>query len=633
MAGEYEIYGATGFIGGAKGDLDNVPTATLDADDRGQVMTTTTWTPYRVNTTVGGAENSPWIIQPDDEGGDKRWQMISALATGLELSVASGDPKVVFDIAGTDEFTIGVDDDDGDKLKIDIGGAVGGSTVMTIDPATGFVGIGTATPIRPVSIENTVRRMLYLHNSGNSAALIKFTNFDSGTADGDGFDIGLSDTEEAQIRNYGNTDLSLWTNGTERVTIANDGEVGINETSPSDLLHIDGGNNNGLRISGPTNPTLTFFENAKGDANIVADIRWDALDSGDANQEYGRIRLIAKLDNAGAEEGSIQFRLADGAGGFANTVIFNGGGNVGIGTAAPATLLHMYSAANAANILSIDITGLGNAETSELNLLSDGTGAAALGGAPTKGWGMITYSNAHATAALRNDLAFRYWNGSGWLDVLYLQNNGDVGINDISPSYLLDVNGTGRYTGNLLLDSYLGIGATALYHLYMNISRDGNYAAYIKNTHATAGHGLSVRAGDSSAESILNLCDKDDTQRFVFWADGTTFGFSPDIRKQTDIEKPTPDDYLDWALSDAKKPLKPYKGPWNGEEALQHEIISERDEGDKYGKDWIKMSMGAVLWAEQARMSINQHELEITDLKESIVEHEQRIAELEGTAM
>ena len=54
------------------------------------------------------------------------------LGDGLEIDVASGDPKIVFDTQGADKFVLGVDDSDSDKFKIDTGGTVGGATVMEI---------------------------------------------------------------------------------------------------------------------------------------------------------------------------------------------------------------------------------------------------------------------------------------------------------------------------------------------------------------------------------------------------------------------------------------------------------------------------------------------------------------------
>ena len=51
----------------------------------------------------------------------------------VNIDISGGDPHLSFQIAGTDEFTIGVDDDDSDSLKIDTGGTVGGATKLTLD--------------------------------------------------------------------------------------------------------------------------------------------------------------------------------------------------------------------------------------------------------------------------------------------------------------------------------------------------------------------------------------------------------------------------------------------------------------------------------------------------------------------
>jgi len=67
----------------------------------------------------------------------------------LVVNKASGDPYVNFQIGGTDEFVIGVDDDDSDALKINQGGAspsagtnvwkmsAAGERIMPLQPAFG----------------------------------------------------------------------------------------------------------------------------------------------------------------------------------------------------------------------------------------------------------------------------------------------------------------------------------------------------------------------------------------------------------------------------------------------------------------------------------------------------------------
>ena len=51
----------------------------------------------------------------------------------VNIDVGSGDPHLSFQIGNTDKFTIGVDDSDSDKFKIDTGATVGGATKFTMD--------------------------------------------------------------------------------------------------------------------------------------------------------------------------------------------------------------------------------------------------------------------------------------------------------------------------------------------------------------------------------------------------------------------------------------------------------------------------------------------------------------------
>ncbi|KKN52692.1 hypothetical protein LCGC14_0609730, partial [marine sediment metagenome] len=67
-------------------------------------------------------------------------------ATAIQISntATDGDPVLAFALSGTATFTMGVDDGDGDSLKIGTS-AIGTNTRLTIDSA-GDVGIGTASP-------------------------------------------------------------------------------------------------------------------------------------------------------------------------------------------------------------------------------------------------------------------------------------------------------------------------------------------------------------------------------------------------------------------------------------------------------------------------------------------------------
>ncbi len=61
------------------------------------------------------------------------------------IEITSGDPHLTFQLSETDKFTIGVDDDDSDSLKIDTGGTVGGATKLTIDTSGNVTVAGDLT--------------------------------------------------------------------------------------------------------------------------------------------------------------------------------------------------------------------------------------------------------------------------------------------------------------------------------------------------------------------------------------------------------------------------------------------------------------------------------------------------------
>jgi hypothetical protein len=82
-------------------------------------------------TTIGGAVSIAGALSVGGATG-LAGKLTLTSTDGIEIDVASGDPKIVFDTAGADKFVVGVDDDDSDKLKIDTGATVGGSTALEV---------------------------------------------------------------------------------------------------------------------------------------------------------------------------------------------------------------------------------------------------------------------------------------------------------------------------------------------------------------------------------------------------------------------------------------------------------------------------------------------------------------------
>jgi hypothetical protein len=156
----------------------------------------------------------------------------------LEIAISSGDPALCFDIGGTDIFTIGVDDSDGNKLKIGTTG-IDTNTRLTID-SSGRLGIGTDNPNELLSIGSSDEPLNF--HAGGEQWIASNAYFD-GTwkyaTDGTAFGIQFANDTYlripcAQSGTAGN-DIT-WNPG---ITLLAGGNVGIGITNPDTLLHIE----------------------------------------------------------------------------------------------------------------------------------------------------------------------------------------------------------------------------------------------------------------------------------------------------------------------------------------------------------------------------------------------------------
>jgi len=72
----------------------------------------------------------------------------------IEVYRAAGDPRLRFDIGGADKFTVGVDDDDGDKFKINSGGALATPSDWELDAAGNVFQGGTLLTMGMAYLKN-----------------------------------------------------------------------------------------------------------------------------------------------------------------------------------------------------------------------------------------------------------------------------------------------------------------------------------------------------------------------------------------------------------------------------------------------------------------------------------------------
>ncbi len=185
--------------------------------------------------------------------------------------------------------------------------------------------------------------------------------------------------------------------------------VGIGTTSPLGILHLEGAN------------TLMVGKDTSGAADEKI---WKMyfLDSD--------FRLMARND--ADSSGETAFQITRTGATIDDTLLF---GNVGIGTTSPGYNLEISSDSSTTR-LAIKTTVVGDPY---LDLISD-----------SETWRFNVDGNASQSA--EDTLLIK--NGTGGTIVMSMDTSGNVGIGDTSPSYKLEVNGTGNFTGALTAASY-----------------------------------------------------------------------------------------------------------------------------------------------------------------------------------
>ena len=186
----------------------------------------------------------------------------------------------------------------------------------------GDVGIGTVTPNYNLHI-----------NADATSVNLQLTTNDTGELSTDGTLIGIDTSQNTFIKNQENAHMGLWTNGNERITILQNGNVGIGIGGPLTLLEL-----------GDTTPVLrlTDFRTSSGGA---ADIELGAIEfynEDDTGIGAGlHARILTGTDNTDAKpEGRITFEtyIDNVVSGF---MVLNSSGFVGINVVAPAEFLHI----------------------------------------------------------------------------------------------------------------------------------------------------------------------------------------------------------------------------------------------------------------------------------------------------
>ena len=189
----------------------------ISIDSNGNVGIGTTGPSAKLQVRASGnnnpANNGLYVFNPDNAGGND-----DAIITARVGGSSAGDPFISLDIKGEYGWTVGVDNSDGNKFKIDRGWAdVGEYTDFVIDTG-GKVGIGTGSPGAKLDVYGGVVRF----DSSGAGDKIQFEP--QGTFHRIAFN---------ELRFWD------WDTGGDMV-VFNNGKVGIGTTNPSQKLDVSG---------------------------------------------------------------------------------------------------------------------------------------------------------------------------------------------------------------------------------------------------------------------------------------------------------------------------------------------------------------------------------------------------------
>ena len=192
------------------------------------------------------------------------------------------------------------------------------SHLLFLDAGNDRVGIKASSPATPLHVGGTIHTTtnvairitsstnnLHVHQDDSDKSIAQFTNTATGSAAGDGFQIGLASSEDGLINMKESKSIFFKTADSDAMAIDSSGNVGIGTTTPDGKLDVRG----------------TIFVNGDGTGGRIF------ASSGNLSLSDGNGRQVLRIDDPGASN--------------THNHIFDSNGRLGIGTTSPDTLLHL----------------------------------------------------------------------------------------------------------------------------------------------------------------------------------------------------------------------------------------------------------------------------------------------------
>ena len=321
--------------------------------------------------------------------------------------------------------------DSAKNLELMAGGRTGGD--LTILASNGNVGIGTNSPTTKLHVRGAF-------SSGSTPHIRSEDSTDSSFVQ-----MYMSNSSGGYLETSSGKMLRFAPAGSTKMVLLTDGNVGIGTTSPTSKLHIDGG---GIIIESSSGTEL-LFNGSSSNANITSD---------------GHLYILAKSSK----------KLYLGSNNVDGQIVMSDG-HVGINESSPSTtnsnILEVKSSANSVTSairISNKDTSAGTDQGAALDFgLSRNSGTFK----PEAGRIIVARELDWTSADANIDcfMSFSVYENNALSEKMRILANGNVGINETTPTEKLHVNGNLKVTGSVKI----GTGSQAT-----SISEPGPFDAY-----------------------------------------------------------------------------------------------------------------------------------------------------------
>jgi hypothetical protein len=339
---------------------------------------------------------------------------------------------------------------------------------------------------------NTANGYFALFNNTTGGSNIAF-GFNSGRYIADGTTANTITNNSVFL---GASTKALADNQTNQIVIGHNA-IGLGSNSVvlgNDLITFTGLKGN---VGVNTTTNAGFRLDVNGTARIVGATRIDNLAGTGTRMvvaDANGVMSTQALGIAGSGTTNYLAKFTDG-GTVGDSQVFDNGTNVGIGTDSPSDKLAI---GNGSESINVRITGnnSGSSGGSAINVGILGTTNIAIG------------NKSAILGGSYDSTALFYWGNDGDLvfsdasERMRITSGGNLLINtDTDAGFRLDVNGTGRFTGNLNVDARIGVGVSPLHDIH--ISKAGQDTAIVtevtSTNRAATNNSLSNVAGVSIA--------------------------------------------------------------------------------------------------------------------------------------